>query len=59
MPSTWNLGPRCEKGKLGPVEEALNCSRNAFICGFVYFFCTDCIIVKRANYSLLLNRLLQ
>ncbi|MCP4693270.1 MAG: nickel-dependent hydrogenase large subunit, partial [Desulfobacterales bacterium] len=23
VPSTWNLGPRCEKGKLGPVEEAL------------------------------------
>ncbi|MFH1242865.1 MAG: nickel-dependent hydrogenase large subunit [Pseudomonadota bacterium] len=22
-PSTWNLGPRDEKGKLGPVEEAL------------------------------------
>ncbi len=23
VPSTWNLGPRCEKGKKGPVEEAL------------------------------------
>jgi len=23
VPSTWNLGPRCENGKLGPVEEAL------------------------------------
>ncbi len=23
VPSTWNLGPRCEKGKLGPLEEAL------------------------------------
>lgn len=23
VPSTWNLGPRCAKGKLGPVEEAL------------------------------------
>lgn len=23
VPSTWNLGPRCEGGKLGPVEEAL------------------------------------
>ncbi|MBW2645147.1 MAG: nickel-dependent hydrogenase large subunit [Deltaproteobacteria bacterium] len=23
VPSTWNLGPRCEKNKLGPVEEAL------------------------------------
>jgi [NiFe] hydrogenase large subunit len=23
VPSTWNLGPRCEDGKLGPVEEAL------------------------------------
>jgi len=23
VPSTWNLGPRCEKGKMGPVEEAL------------------------------------
>ena len=23
VPSTWNLGPRDEKGKLGPVEEAL------------------------------------
>ena len=23
VPSTWNLGPRCEKGKRGPVEEAL------------------------------------
>ncbi len=23
VPSTWNLGPRCTKGKLGPVEEAL------------------------------------
>jgi [NiFe] hydrogenase large subunit len=23
VPSTWNLGPRCSKGKLGPVEEAL------------------------------------
>ncbi len=23
VPSTWNLGPRCEKGTLGPVEEAL------------------------------------
>jgi [NiFe] hydrogenase large subunit len=23
VPSTWNLGPRCEKGKLGPIEEAL------------------------------------
>jgi [NiFe] hydrogenase large subunit len=23
VPSTWNLGPRCEKGKLGPVEESL------------------------------------
>jgi [NiFe] hydrogenase large subunit len=23
VPSTWNLGPRCEKGKPGPVEEAL------------------------------------
>jgi [NiFe] hydrogenase large subunit len=23
VPSTWNLGPRCEQGKLGPVEEAL------------------------------------
>lgn len=23
VPSTWNLGPRCKKGKLGPVEEAL------------------------------------
>jgi [NiFe] hydrogenase large subunit len=23
VPSTWNLGPRCEKGKLSPVEEAL------------------------------------
>ncbi len=23
VPSTWNLGPRCEKDKLGPVEEAL------------------------------------
>jgi len=23
VPSTWNLGPRCEKDKLSPVEEAL------------------------------------
>ena len=23
VPSTWNLGLRCEKEKLGPVEEAL------------------------------------
>ena len=23
VPSTWNLGPRDAKGKLGPVEEAL------------------------------------
>jgi [NiFe] hydrogenase large subunit len=23
VPSTWNLGPRCEQNKLGPVEEAL------------------------------------
>jgi len=23
VPSTWNLGPRCAKGQLGPVEEAL------------------------------------
>ena len=23
VPSTWNLGPRCKMGKLGPVEEAL------------------------------------
>lgn len=23
VPSTWNLGPRCAKGKLSPVEEAL------------------------------------
>jgi len=23
VPSTWNLGPRCDGGKLGPVEEAL------------------------------------
>jgi [NiFe] hydrogenase large subunit len=23
VPSTWNLGPRCENGKRGPVEEAL------------------------------------
>jgi [NiFe] hydrogenase large subunit len=23
VPSTWNLGPRCAKGKLGPIEEAL------------------------------------
>ena len=23
VPSTWNLGPRDEKGKKGPVEEAL------------------------------------
>jgi [NiFe] hydrogenase large subunit len=23
VPSTWNLGPRCAKGKLGPMEEAL------------------------------------
>ncbi|VEN74213.1 hydrogenase 1, large subunit [Candidatus Desulfarcum epimagneticum] len=23
VPSTWNLGPRCEKNKLGPMEEAL------------------------------------
>ncbi len=23
VPSTWNLGPRCGKGTLGPVEEAL------------------------------------
>ncbi|MFP4347129.1 MAG: nickel-dependent hydrogenase large subunit [Desulfococcaceae bacterium] len=23
VPSTWNLGPRCEGGKKGPVEEAL------------------------------------
>lgn len=23
VPSTWNFGPRCDKGKLGPVEEAL------------------------------------
>jgi [NiFe] hydrogenase large subunit len=23
VPSTWNLGPRCAKGKQGPVEEAL------------------------------------
>ena len=23
VPSTWNLGPRCAKGKPGPVEEAL------------------------------------
>ncbi|RPJ75714.1 MAG: hydrogenase 2 large subunit, partial [Desulfobacteraceae bacterium] len=23
VPSTWNLGPRCSKGKLGPVEESL------------------------------------
>ncbi len=23
VPSTWNLGPRCAEGKLGPVEEAL------------------------------------
>lgn len=23
VPSTWNLGPRCENNKMGPVEEAL------------------------------------
>jgi len=23
VPSTWNLGPRCSNGKMGPVEEAL------------------------------------
>jgi len=23
VPSTWNLGPRCKNGKLGPVEESL------------------------------------
>ena len=23
VPSTWNLGPRDSKGKMGPVEEAL------------------------------------
>jgi [NiFe] hydrogenase large subunit len=23
VPSTWNLGPRCAKGKMGPIEEAL------------------------------------
>ncbi len=23
VPSTWNLGPRCEAGKLGPLERAL------------------------------------
>jgi [NiFe] hydrogenase large subunit len=23
VPSTWNLGPRCAKGKMGPVEESL------------------------------------
>jgi len=23
VPSTWNLGPRCANGKMGPVEEAL------------------------------------
>lgn len=23
VPSTWNLGPRCENGKKGPVEESL------------------------------------
>ncbi len=23
VPSTWNLGPRCSAGKLGPVEQAL------------------------------------
>ena len=23
VPSTWNLGPRCQAGKMGPVEEAL------------------------------------
>jgi len=23
VPSTWNLGPRCKNGKLGPIEEAL------------------------------------
>ncbi len=23
VPSTWNLGPRCKGGKLGPVEESL------------------------------------
>ena len=23
VPSTWNLGPRCKNGKIGPVEEAL------------------------------------
>ena len=23
VPSTWNLGPRCDKDKLSPVEEAL------------------------------------
>lgn len=23
VPSTWNLGPRCANGKLGPIEEAL------------------------------------
>ncbi len=23
VPSTWNLGPRCAEGKIGPVEEAL------------------------------------
>jgi [NiFe] hydrogenase large subunit len=23
VPSTWNLGPRCAQGKLGPVEESL------------------------------------
>lgn len=23
VPSTWNLGPRCAQGKMGPVEEAL------------------------------------
>jgi [NiFe] hydrogenase large subunit len=23
VPSTWSLGPRCAKGKLGPLEEAL------------------------------------
>ncbi len=23
VPSTWNLGPRCAAGKIGPVEEAL------------------------------------
>ncbi len=23
VPSTWNLGPRCSRGKLSPVEESL------------------------------------